>query len=83
MAKRHLLSLALTGTGAFLAGLAVASGSARAQQPYMVSALDSLLSAQASLQQAAPNKGGHREQALALVGQAIAQVRAGIAYAAN
>ncbi len=83
MTKRHLLSLSLAATGAFLAGLAVASGTASAQQPSIRNALDSLLSAQASLQQAAPNKGGHREQALSLVNQAIVQVRAGIAFAAN
>ncbi len=83
MAKRHMLSLSLVATGGFLAGLVVASGTASAQQPSMRSALDSLLSAQASLQQAAPNKGGHRDRALSLVNQAIVQVRAGIAFAAN
>jgi hypothetical protein len=31
---------------------------------------------------ARPNKGGHRDRALALVSQAIAQVQAGIAFAA-
>lgn len=31
---------------------------------------------------ARPNQGGHRDRALALVSQAIAQVKAGIAFAA-
>ena len=35
------------------------------------------------LAKATPNKGGHRERALGLVDQAIAEVRAGIAFAAT
>jgi pentose-5-phosphate-3-epimerase len=52
-----------------------------AGQPYMQSALAHLREARASLQRAIPNKGGHRERAIDLVNQAIAQVEAGIRYA--
>ncbi len=83
MAPRPLSSRWLAVPAAFLAGVAVSSGVAIAQQPNMQNALDSLLSAQSSLQMAAPNKGGHRDRAIALVNQAIAEVRAGIAFAAN
>jgi hypothetical protein len=49
----------------------------------MQNALNALFSARSSLQMAAPNKGGHRDRAINLVNQAIAEVEAGIAYAAN
>lgn len=83
MAPLPLLSPWLATPVAFLAGAAVASGVAIAQQPNMQNALDSLLSAQSSLQMAAPNKGGHRDRAIGLVNQAIEEVRLGIAFAAN
>jgi hypothetical protein len=70
-------------SAAFLAGAAVASGVAIAQQPNMQNALNALFSARSSLQMAAPNKGGHRDRAITLVNQAIAEVEAGIAYAGN
>jgi hypothetical protein len=40
-----------------------------------------LQSARTELQAATPNKGGHREKALNLIDAAIAEVRAGIAFA--
>lgn len=52
-------------------------------QPKMQAALASLERARGSLQSAAPNKGGHREQAIRLVDEAIASVRAGMEYAAS
>lgn len=68
-------------------GLVVATsmgvGYALAQQPHMDAALHMLQSARAELEAATPNKGGHREQAIALVDQAIAKVREGIAYGAT
>ena len=51
-------------------------------QPKMQSALQALQAAQAELQQAEPNKGGHREAALQAVGNAIDQVNQGMQYAA-
>ncbi|MEP9379816.1 hypothetical protein ABLE91_24100 [Aquabacter sp. CN5-332] len=74
-------------TAAFVLGLGVALGgqmlvsNAQANQPNMVAGLEQLRAARASIQAATPNKGGHREQALGLIDQAIEQVRAGIAYA--
>ena len=53
-----------------------------AAQPNMQEALRALNAALRSLQRAEPNKGGHRARAMALVEQAIQEVRAGIAYAA-
>jgi hypothetical protein len=50
-------------------------------QPRMQAALQALGGANAELQAASPNKGGHRERALNLVAQAVQEVQAGIAYA--
>jgi len=49
----------------------------------MTATITMLQSARAELAQATPNKGGHRERALALIDQAIGEVRAGIAFAAG
>jgi hypothetical protein len=53
-----------------------------AAQPNMQDALRALNAALKSLDKAAANKGGHRARAMALIEQAIQEVRAGIAYAA-
>jgi hypothetical protein len=58
-------------------------GYALAQQPHMDAALRALQNARAELQQAVADKGGHREQAIGLIDQAIAQVREGIAAGAH
>ena len=50
-------------------------------QPDMQGALSALQEARQQLQSAAPDKGGHRVQALQLVDQAIAQVQMGIQFA--
>ena len=52
-------------------------------QPHMEAALSHLHSARAELESAAPNKGGHRARAIEIVNQAIAEVQAGIDYAAS
>jgi len=67
----------------FAGGLVLSAGVATAQQPNMQNALASLQNARASLLQATPNKGGHRERALTLIDQAINQVQLGISFAAN
>jgi len=54
---------------------------ALAAQPNMQAALGSLQAARAELVKATANKGGHRERAIGFVDQAIAETRAGIAYA--
>jgi hypothetical protein len=68
-----------------LLGVAIISslgiGYALGAQPHMDAALALLQNARGELNQAEPNKGGHREKAIALVDQAIGEVRAGIAFA--
>jgi predicted metal-dependent hydrolase len=49
-------------------------------QPFMRAARADLQTAKSQLQQATPDKGGHRVKAIALVNQAIAQCNAGIAW---
>lgn len=51
------------------------------RQPHMYAALTSLKNAQASLNAALADKGGHRDNALILVDKAIGEVQAGIDYA--
>lgn len=63
---------------AFAGGALV--GGAVADQPKMHSALQNLRQARADLQDAAPDKGGHRNRALAATNNAINQVEAGIAF---
>jgi hypothetical protein len=77
---------------AFLAalplGLAAASRRAAAAsalagaepQPHMRAALTSLRAARAHLDKAAPDKGGHRVKAIALVDDAIKETEAGIEF---
>jgi hypothetical protein len=52
-------------------------------QPHMQNALAALQNAANELQQAEPNKGGHRERALQLVSHAIYEVQRGIEFAAE
>ena len=49
-----------------------------ADQPRMKEALEHLRAARASLQAAEKNKAGHRERAIKLVDEAIAEVEAGM-----
>jgi hypothetical protein len=58
-------------------------GYAIGAQPHMDESITILQSARAELVKAEPNKGGHRERALGLIDKAIAEVRAGIAFAAT
>lgn len=59
------------------AGLAAAS-MAEGQQPHMQAALRALNNAKTQLQNAEPDKAGHREKAIGLVTQAIEQTQQGI-----
>ena len=54
---------------------------ANSGQPNMQAALGDLRAARASLQKAVPDKAGHRDRAIGLVNQAIAEVQAGMAAA--
>lgn len=65
-------------TAAF--GLGALGTAALADQPNMQDALRNLEQAKNNLQAATPDKGGHRNKALKLVNQAIAQVNAGIGF---
>ena len=70
-----------------LLGTAIAAsmgiGYAIGAQPHMAETITLLQSARAELVRATPNKGGHRERALRLIDQAIAEVRAGMAFAGD
>jgi hypothetical protein len=59
------------------AGLAVAN-LAEGQQPHMQRALTMLNNAKTALENAVPDKAGHREKAIGLVNQAIEQTQQGI-----
>jgi hypothetical protein len=75
-----LLSMGLACT---LVGAAIGGGAAFAYQGHMENALGDLYAAQNQLNAAMDNKGGHRDAALNLIAQAIAEVKSGIAYAAQ
>lgn len=76
--------LALISTLAASAAIAGASTApAAAEQGNMEAALAALQGALDSLHRATPNKGGHKERAAELVQQAMAEVQAGIDYAAE
>ena len=70
-----------------LLGVAIASsvgiGYAIGAQPHMAETIAILQSARAELVKATPNKGGHRERALALIDQAVGEVQAGMNFAAH
>jgi len=60
---------------------AISVQSVRADQPRMREALARLRDARTALAKAERNKDGHREKAIQLVEQAIAEVEAGVAAA--
>jgi len=70
----------------FVAGLlcgAAMTGTAFAYQGHMWNALHALENAKNQLEVATPDKGGHREDAIDLVNQAIGQVNMGIQVGAK
>ena len=79
VSRRSLAKVSL-GVAAAALVLAETATEAAAFQPNMDEALRALEAAMASLSRATPNKGGHRERAMALVSEAIREVRAGVAY---
>lgn len=56
------------------------AGRAHAAQPHMTAAITHLRNARHELEAAVADKGGHRERALAIIRDAIAEVQAGIDY---
>jgi hypothetical protein len=80
-ARRFLargLTVGILATGCFAAGWALAQ-----EQVHMENALGALQRALGELEQAQPNKGGHRERAISLVKQAVDEVQQGIQWAAG
>lgn len=75
--RRQVLVTASLG-GALVAALQPAS--VEADQPYMQAALDALFAAKKNLEEAAADKGGHREKAIRLIKNAITEVERGIEY---
>lgn len=76
MTRRFVTALFLT----LVVAAGFVAGRATADQPHMHAALEHLRQARASLDKATPDKGGHREAAIKLVNDAIAQVEAGMAF---
>jgi hypothetical protein len=75
---------ALAGLGVALAAGtagAMSASPALADQGNMDAAMRQLGNALEALQRATPNKGGHRERAIALIEQAMGETQAGIDYA--
>ncbi len=73
---------AVVATVAALSLGAVSAAVSRAEdQPHMQHALEALKTAKHDLEQARPDKGGHREEALKKVDDAIHQVEDGIRFA--
>ena len=66
-----------------LFGGGVLTGNAIAEQGNMDRAANNLQMALDALNQATPNKGGHRERAIGLTRQALDQVEEGIVWANN
>lgn len=76
--KLHRLVIALLIVTAIASGFV--AGRAGADQPRMQAALEHLRLAKVELEKADRDKGGHRENALRLTNDAIAEVERGINY---
>ncbi len=85
VSRRSLVALLATlPLGALLPrALRAADRDAVAQQPHMRAALASLRAARGHLDLAAPDKGGHRVKAIALVDDAIKETQAGMVFDAT
>jgi hypothetical protein len=80
LTRRGFAGTAATGLAA-LGLLGATVRSANAYQGNMERALGSLHEALQELQDSTPNKGGHRERAMDMVRQAIAETQAGVTFA--
>lgn len=79
--RRALLRLATLAAGGAM--VAASGQGAQAYQANMERAIGELETALRSLREATPDKGGHRERAIALIQEAMGEVQAGIDYAAR
>ncbi|HYM59920.1 MAG TPA: hypothetical protein VEZ11_03390 [Thermoanaerobaculia bacterium] len=77
--RRRVIAFILLSVTVVVAGYL--AGCATGGQPHMAAALDELRAARADLEAALSDKGGHRGRAIALVDEAIEEVRAGMEYA--
>jgi hypothetical protein len=80
--RRQFVKVATVGAAA-AAVIALPAGTAGAYQGNMENALGALNHALALLRRATPDKGGHKATAVRLIEQAIGEVQAGIAFAAE
>jgi hypothetical protein len=80
MKTRTTIAIALA---SLAIGLGAGAALAQGNQPHMQNALAALQTANAELQLAEADKGGHRVNAINLVNQAITEVQAGIAVGAG
>lgn len=80
--RRQIFKIAAAGALAALS-VAMSVGSAEAYQGNMEQALSQLQGALQSLREATPDKGGHKATATRLIEQAMAEVQAGIDFAAR
>jgi hypothetical protein len=80
MKTRTTIAIALA---SLVIGLGAGAALAQGNQPHMQNALAALQTANAELQLAEADKGGHRVNAINLVNQAITEVQAGIAAGAG
>jgi hypothetical protein len=72
--------MALAGVTAILALFLVGNSPAAAEQRHMEDALSALKKAKSELEQASHDKGGHRENAIQRINEAISEVQQGIRY---
>jgi len=72
--------LALCATLALIAGLGAQTRQMARHEPHMSAAFGHLQQAKNELEKATATKGGHRENAMRLVDQAMAEVQAGESY---
>jgi len=72
--------LALCSLLALLVGLSAQTAQMARREPHMSAALGHLQQAKNELEKATATKGGHRENAMRLVDQAIAEVQQGEVY---
>lgn len=78
-----LVSLSALAGAAAMSAFTLPLGTAIANQPAMQNAINHLQNARVALNNATADKGGHKVKALGLIDQAIAEVRAGIAFDAK
>jgi hypothetical protein len=78
---RRDLARLVAGGAVAVAAVAATTTQASAYQGNMERAVSALYSALSDLREATPNKGGHRENAMQLIQQAIQETEAGIEWA--